>query len=125
MKIKNLILTTLLSCVFLIGCKKENDDTLSGTIVDGKITAKVENASKYSNVVEVKLMVYERDTIPTTQGSVTYFSGHYVELARSDWKNGRFTIELPKKLPANYLRWLVFHPEQSRRQFATPEILRP
>ena len=93
---KNLILATLLSCVFLIGCKKENDDTLSGAIVDGKITAKVENASGCSNVVEVKLRVND-----------LHGAGLPIELARGDWKDGGFTIELPKTLDPNYLRALV------------------
>jgi hypothetical protein len=89
------ILATLLSCVFLIGCKKENDDTLSVVaIVDGKITAKIENASKYSDVVEVKLMGYD-------------FGDGTPELARGDWKDDGFTIELPKTLDPNYLRALV------------------
>jgi hypothetical protein len=55
----------------------------------GKIEAKVENASKYSNVVVVKLMIGN------------------IELARGDWKNGGFTIEFPETLNPSYLHALI------------------
>ncbi len=48
------------------------------------IYAKVENASKYSNVVAVKLMM--RDNVVSED----------VEIAQGDWKDGSFTIVLPK-----------------------------
>ena len=95
MKTKKLILITLLFCVFLIDCNKENDDTLSGSIVDGKITAKVENASEFSNVVAVKFMAYDISV------------NRHVELARGIWKNGGFTIKLPKALDPNFLHPLI------------------
>jgi hypothetical protein len=95
MKTQNIILATLLSCVFLIGCKKENDDPLSGVIVDGKITAKVENASEFRNVVAVKFMAYDISV------------NRHVELARGNWKNGGFTIEPPKTLDPNFLHPLI------------------
>ena len=53
------------------------------------VHAKVENAEEFSNVVEVRLM-----------------AGNTV-LARSDFKDGSFTIELPEMVPQNYLRPFV------------------
>ena len=47
------------------------------------INAEVENASDFSNVVAVKLMMRDR-------------SGNDIELTRGDWKNNGFTIALPK-----------------------------
>ena len=58
------------------------------------IYAKVENASKFSNVVEVKLMMM-------MQGIIRF------ELARGDWKGDGFTIVLPKTVDPNYLREFV------------------
>jgi hypothetical protein len=60
-----------------------------------EVKAKVENASEYSNVVEVVMMGYDRNTY------------RYFELARGDWKDGGFTIELPKTLDPNYLNPLI------------------
>jgi len=59
------------------------------------IHAKIENASEYSDVVEVKFMVYDISI------------NRHVELARSIWKNGGFTIELPKTLDSNFLHPLI------------------
>ena len=70
-------------------CKKSEKNYKAKTVT--KIKAKVENASKNVNIVEVKLMVYD------------FGIDNYVELARSDWKDGGFTIELPKKLEPNCL----------------------
>jgi len=85
-----------------ISCDKDND------IVSRTITAKVENASEYSNVVEVKLMVYDRTTqeVVPPFGNITLID-HYIELARGIWKDGGFTIELPKTLASNHLRALI------------------
>lgn len=60
--------------------------------------AKVESASQYSNVVEVKLMVYDRSIYDDSN----FYE--YVELASGDWKKDGFTIVLPKTLAPNYLR---------------------
>jgi hypothetical protein len=73
-----------------ISCEKKE------IIEDGLfLHAKVENASKYNNVVEVRLMMNVRDY------------GKNIELARGNWKNGSFTIELPKTLDTNYLYALI------------------
>ena len=59
---------------------------------NGKIiTAKIENASEFSNIAGVKLVV----------GDVP--AGRYVVLARGEWKDGGFTIELPKTVAPNQL----------------------
>jgi len=58
------------------------------------ISAKVENASKYSNVAEVKLVVNNL----TVNSAV---------IARGDWKGDGFTIVLPKTLSANHLHTLI------------------
>jgi len=64
------------------------EEVLQGSIEE--ITVKVENASEYSHVVEVKVYGHNRST-----GSI--------ELARGDWKGDGFTIELPKTVNQNYL----------------------
>jgi len=53
------------------------------------IYAQVENASEFSNVVEVKLMIGE------------------IELARGDWKGDGFVIVLPETLDTNILWALI------------------
>jgi len=87
------IITVCLTAVALFaatGCDKlEKSDGDKSYIY-----AKVENASEYSNVVEVKLMGYDRNT------------DRYLELARSDWKDSGFTIVLPETLDPNYLNEL-------------------
>ena len=55
------------------------------------INAKVENASEYSNVAKVKLMVYNKN-----------IKG-YVELTSNDWKGYGFTSVLPTTIDPNYL----------------------
>jgi len=61
--------------------------------------AKIENASDYSNVVEVVLMVYDRSI------------NRYVELERCELKDGGFTILLPKILDPNYLYTIINNSE--------------
>ena len=68
------------------GCEKFEKSDQDGLYL---IHAKVENASKYSNVVEVKLM-----------------AGN-IELARGEWKGDGFVIVLPKTLDLNYLHTLI------------------
>jgi len=81
--------------LFLIGCSSSLEEDLQQGLVNGIIYAKVENASRYSNVVEVKLMGFDRSAY------------RFVEVARGDFKNGDFTIELPKTLAPNHLRALI------------------
>jgi hypothetical protein len=59
------------------------------------VCAKVENASKYNNVVEVKVIAHD------------FNIGRDVELASSNWKDGGFTIELPKTLDSSYFTALI------------------
>jgi len=73
---------------------------------EGVFYAKVENASKYRNVFEVKLMVYDKTT-SRTNGNVTTFIDHYVELARSKWKDDGFSIPFPETLASNHFRALI------------------
>jgi len=58
---------------------------------------KVENASDFSNISEVIIMGYDR----STQDVNSY---EFVKLARGDWKDGGFSISLPKTLNPNFLR---------------------
>jgi hypothetical protein len=81
-----------------IGCDKSEKPN--------EIKAKVENASKYRNVVKVKLMVYDRTT-SERHGNVNVFTDHYVEIANGKWKNGGFTMEFPKTLAQNHIRPLI------------------
>ena len=80
----------VLCIVFFVasGCDQSKSSLESE---DGEeiIYAKVENASKYNHVVEVKLMVGN------------------IELASGDWKDDGFTIVLPKTLDSNYLHTLI------------------
>jgi hypothetical protein len=62
---------------------------------DGNVVyAKVENPSRFSDVVEVKLVIYDN-------------VGGHIELARGDWKDDGFTIVLPKMLNPNNLHALI------------------
>ena len=80
-----LIMSTFVLCAFA-GCDKleqpDNNELYT-------VNAKVENASKYSNIVEVKLMIRDRN-------------GNDIELARGKWTGGGFTIVLPKISRNNY-----------------------
>jgi len=60
------------------------------------IVAKVKNADEFSNVLVVKLM----------ECDFSFFS-RSVELARGDWKDGGFTIVLPKTLNLNTMEALI------------------
>jgi len=89
MKTEKIILAFLLPFLLFTSCNKDNDININ------EIKAKVENASKYSNVVEVKLMVHDRNI------------NKYVELARGKWKDGSFTIIPPKALGQNNINALI------------------
>jgi hypothetical protein len=58
--------------------------------------AKVENSSKYNNIVEVKLIM---------RNGITHED---VELAHGDWKDGSFTIILPKINRNNYREFVNY-----------------
>ena len=103
------LLASVCAVVLLVaGCDKTDDaGNTSGTtdpIEEPKpveesdedelhLYAKVENASEYSNVVEVLLMGYD--------------GSKFIELACGEWKDGGFTIKLPKILEPNYLHTLI------------------
>ena len=115
----------LLSCAFFVGCNEEKDiidkNSISEFVSNSDETeivnneteevvnennneseenelyfyAKVENASEYSNVVEVKLMMYNKSI------------DGFIELARGDWQGDGFRIALPKTVDPNYLYALI------------------
>lgn len=74
------------------GCEKVGELNGVETHVVTKIEAKVENASKYCNIVSVKLMVFALNI------------GDYIELASGDWKGDGFTMALPETVEQNYLQ---------------------
>ena len=69
----------------------EDDNSNEGEF----LYAKVENASDFSNVVEVKLVV------------MVDAPWKWIELARGDWKGDGFAIVLPKTIDSNYLYPLI------------------
>ena len=83
--------------LFCFSCTSKSEGGLNDgpLLSENQITVKVENALKYSNVVEVKLMGFDRS------------SDRNVELARGEWIDGGFAIELPKTLSSNYLYALI------------------
>ena len=95
----------LAMAVAVAGCNSsmmndEEDDSVPQDYTDnggdeGFLCAIVENASKYGNVVEVKLMVHDRSI------------NKYVELTRFDWKDDGFMIVLPKTLGSNNIYALI------------------
>jgi len=94
----------ILLCVLLFtawSCGKKSPDDGS----ELRFGVKVENASEYSNVVEVRLIA----------GGI--------EFARSDWKKGGFEIVLPKETePPTYLYSLIYD-ESWSGQVYTPSTL--
>jgi len=89
-----LIIVTLFAAT---SCEKPDEDNFY--IYANKVEnvyAKVENTSEYSNIIEVKLMMWD------------IHKRRYIELARGDWKDGGSTILLPI-IDSNNLRSLVSH----------------
>lgn len=79
---------TVVTLFTTIGCSKIEKPSNEVSCIN----AKVENASKYSNIVEVKLMIFDLG------------SYNYIELARGNWEGDGFTILLPEKIDPNYLQ---------------------
>jgi len=106
LKLKKLRLPVMLLAlaVSISSCAKKE----AGSCCADEWYFEVENASEFKNVVEVKLMVYERDSIRAvgSYGS-TFTTNLYIALARSEWKDNGFTIEFPKTLASNYLYPLI------------------
>lgn len=92
---KSIFFTSIIvfAVTMLFGCIDNNDYTDADT--KSSIFVKVENASKYSHIVEVKLMCYDKS------------KDRSIELASGDWKDDGFTIVLPKTLEPNYFNALV------------------
>jgi len=84
MKQLKLLILSLMLIVAVSSCKKGGDNS-----DEGMLYVKVENASEFSNVAEVKLMVYDRSIDMN------------IELTNGEWKDGGFTIEL-SMLDPNY-----------------------
>ena len=82
-----LVIAALAGAAALTSCDKENGDGDGGMTV----SATVENASKYSDVVTVKALVWDRS------------ADKEVEIASADFKNGSFSIKLPATVDAKYL----------------------
>jgi len=95
MKLKKInVLIMLLILAGFSSCAK-TDRLEDGLYIEiGNIYGKIENASKYSNVVEVKLMVSSVGIKP-------------IELASGERKNGGFKIEPKKTLDPNYLHTFI------------------
>ena len=91
----------LLGGLWVTGCDKKCDCDecpVSSELIcsmKGLINVKVEDALRFSDVVEVILVGYD--------GSIF----KHTELARGNWKEDGFTIVLPKTLDPNYLHTLV------------------
>ena len=82
------------------------------------INAKVEDASKYSDVVSVILTAphpYNPCGVEymLIEGAESPPCDEYIELARGEWKDGGFTIELPKTKETDYLEPLNLPPTLS------------
>jgi len=96
-----LTVTTTLCLVFLFavtGCDKLENPAFEEPAIenpDGDVLyAKVDRPSRFSDVVEVKLVIYDN-------------VGRQIELARGDWKDDGFRIVLPKTLNPNNLHTLI------------------
>ena len=95
-------ITTLCFIVVVLfaatGCNKLEKPNVEEPAVENPdgdvIFAKVDRPSRFSDVVEVKLVI--NDNV-----------GGYIELARGDWKDDGFTIVLPKTLNPNKLYSLI------------------
>jgi len=87
---KKKFFTSVLVLLLFAGCNSsEIEKPQDGN--DKVVNAKIENASEFSSIAGVKLVV----------GDVS--AGRYVVLTRGEWKDGGFTIELPKTVAPNQL----------------------
>jgi len=99
--------------LLFIGCNSTEDEAELEVEVQQEdelyFYAQVENASQYSDIVSVIFAVPH----PTNPCGVDYvrIDGEWelipcnnnIELARGDWKDGGFSIELPKTIETDYL----------------------
>ena len=88
--LSNLIIAALIISAAFVSCNKDDDD---GGNTATSITAKIDNASEFSDVKKVKIMAeyYENNTWKE------------YALAEADFKDGGFTINLPATVDAKYL----------------------
>ena len=87
----------LVACVLFTGCKKDEDDNDDNHAAStDKITAKINDASKFGDVKKVEIRGYY------------YESGSYIHdpIAEGDFKDGGFTIILPETVNEKYLTTL-------------------
>ena len=91
------IFCVLMISVSLSSCgeKAEKEEEGGWRFTGEIIYAEVENALEYSNIVEVKLMLY-----------VPKLGEKDIEISSGIWEDGSFAIELPKTIDQNYLDYL-------------------
>ena len=76
-------------------CDSKDETHPEKEIAEWFSNVKVKNASEFNDLVEVKLMGFDRNL------------DQYVELASGDWEDGSFTIIPPETLASNYLHMLI------------------
>ena len=107
---KSFILLLMLM-VLVSSCEKVGDKPYEDVLY-----AKVENASEFSDIVEVKLMIHVGESIG------------WVELACGKWKGDGFKIVLPKTIAPNYLNplildgWRKLYTEESTISVSNPNV---
>jgi len=91
--VKKFIATFFTACIILVGCDKDdgNIDRKNDGVAITEIKAKIENASEFSMVKKVKLMM---KNFSTDKEDV---------IVEANFKDGGFTIKLPETLNAKYL----------------------
>ena len=78
--------------IILGGCRGDDnvdDDDDDDSVFDRHITAKIENASDFSDVTKVKILAWD--------------NGNEIVLATADFKDGGFTLNLPERVNSNLL----------------------
>jgi len=91
---KKKIFTSVLVLLLFAGCNSsEIEKPQDGN--DKVINARVENASEFSNVADVKLLANPFSPMEQFNESV--------EIAYAEWKNGGFIINFPKTVNSSYL----------------------
>ena len=86
------------------GCEKHKKDELYLCVnKNGNLCGNVENASKFSSVVAVKLLWHEESVLV---GAGSNVKKEYVLLAHGDRKNNSIAVMLPETLNSNYLHSL-------------------
>jgi len=102
----NLVAVMSILTLTVTGCTSLEEKSQKGCVEEWCFYVNIENASKYSNVAEVKVMVYDRTTSKINSND-TVFVDCYDVIARGEWKDGGFAIALPETLAPNHLRALI------------------